>query len=404
MTAAGPLDGVRVLDLSRVLAGPHAGRMLVDLGADVIKVEPPEGDLTRFSWPRINSMATYFAQQNCGKRNISLDLRKPEAVAIVRSLAGLSDVVLENFRPGVMTRMGLDPDGLLAEYPRLVIASISGYGQEGPWVGRRAYAPVVQAEAGITWSQAVARGKAANDVFSHGDVYTALECLSALLAALYQRERTGVGQRVDIAMAETMLAINEHAHWQLNGGEVGDEIPSFAPGDYPVLPTGEGHHIVISGHPAARGTFELYIKAAGRPELADDPRFATPTDRLEHLDEIIEVLGEWTSTFDDIDELEEVLAKHGLAMGVMRTVAEISHTDWARERGAIVEVEDRSGGTLRLPNSPWRFSAAETGLRGRPAYRGEDNRAVLSELLDMSDAELDRLETEGILSSRPPRV
>jgi len=193
MTAAGPLDGVRVLDLSRVLAGPHAGRMLVDLGADVIKVEPPEGDLTRFSWPRINSMATYFAQQNCGKRNISLDLRHPEAVAIVRSLAGLCDVVLENFRPGVMTRMGLDPDELLAAHPRLVIASISGYGQDGPWRGRRAYAPVVQAEAGITWSQAMARGKAANDVFSHGDVYTALECLSALLAALYQRERTGVG-------------------------------------------------------------------------------------------------------------------------------------------------------------------------------------------------------------------
>ena len=213
-----------------------------------------------------------------------------------------------------------------------------------------------------------------------------------------------MGQRIDIAMAETMLAINEHAHWQLNGGEVGEEIPSFAPGDYPVLPTGEGHHIVISGHPAARGTFELYIKAAGRPELADDPRFATPTDRVEHLDEIIAVLGEWTKTFDDIDELEEVLAKHGLAMGVMRTVAEISHTDWARERGAIVEVDDRSGGTLRLPNSPWRFSAADTGVKGRPAYRGEDNRAVLSELLDISGSELDRLETEGILSSRPPKA
>ena len=137
MTGPGPLSGVRVLDLSRVLAGPHCARMLVDMGADVIKVEPPEGDMTRFSWPRKNSMASYFAQQNCGKRNISLDFAHPEAVAIVRSLAGMSDVVLENFRPGVMARMGLDPDELLAAHPRLVIASISGYGQQGPWSRRR---------------------------------------------------------------------------------------------------------------------------------------------------------------------------------------------------------------------------------------------------------------------------
>ncbi|HTN78819.1 MAG TPA: CaiB/BaiF CoA-transferase family protein [Acidimicrobiales bacterium] len=404
MTGAGPLNGVRVLDLSRVLAGPHCGRMLVDLGADVIKVEPPEGDLTRFSYPRKASMASYFAQQNCGKRNVSLDLTRPEAVSIVRSLAGLSDVVLENFRPGVMARMGLDPDELLAEHPHLVIASISGYGQQGPWSRRRAYAPVVQAEAGITWAQGQARhGVMANDVFSHGDVYTALECLSAVLAALYQREKTGVGQRVDIAMAETMLTINEHAHWHLNGGDVNNQVPSFAPGDYPVIPTAEGHHIVISGHPAGKGTFDLYMRAAGRTDLIDDPRFATVDARVEHLDEIIEVLAEWSSSFDDIDAIEDTLAEHGLAMGVLRTVSEISHTDWAEARGAIVEVDDRSGGTLRLPNSPWRFSAADTGVRGVPAYRGEHNREVLRELLDVSEPELDRLEADGVLSSRPPR-
>ncbi len=404
MTGPSPLSGVRVLDLSRVLAGPHCARMLVDLGADVIKVEPPEGDMTRFSWPRKNSMASYFAQQNCGKRNISLDLAHPEAVAIVRSLAGLSDVVLENFRPGVMARMGLDPDELLAAHPRLVIASISGYGQQGPWSRRRAYAPVVQAEAGITWAQGQARhGAVANDVFSHGDVYTALECLSAILAALYQREQTGVGQRIDVAMAETMLTINEHAHWHLNGGAVHNDVPSFAPGDYPVIPTAEGHHIVISGHPAGKGTFELYMKAAGRVDLIDDPRFSTVDARVEHLDEIIDVLAEWSSTFDDIDTIETALAEHGLAMGVLRTVDEISHTDWAEARGAVVEVDDRSGGTLRIPNSPWRFSGADTGVRGVPAYRGEHNREVLRELLDVSDPELDRLEGDGILSSRPPR-
>jgi crotonobetainyl-CoA:carnitine CoA-transferase CaiB-like acyl-CoA transferase len=309
-----------------------------------------------------------------------------------------------NFRPGVMARMGLDPDELLAAHPRLVIASISGYGQQGPWSRRRAYAPVVQAEAGITWAQGQARhGAVANDVFSHGDVYTALECLSAILAALYQREQTGVGQRIDVAMAETMLTINEHAHWHLNGGAVHNDVPSFAPGDYPVIPTAEGHHIVISGHPAGKGTFELYMKAAGRTDLIDDPRFKTVDARVEHLDEIIDVLAEWSSTFDDIDAIETVLAEHGLAMGVLRTVDEISHTDWAEARGAVVEVDDRSGGTLRIPNSPWRFSGADTGVRGVPAYRGEHNREVLSELLDVSGPELDRLAAEGVLSSRPPR-
>ena len=241
-------------------------------------------------------------------------------------------------------------------------------------------------------------------MFSHGDVYTALECLSAILAALYQREQTGVGQRIDVAMAETMLTINEHAHWHLNGGAVHNDVPSFAPGDYPVIPTAEGHHIVISGHPAGKGTFELYMKAAGRVDLIDDPRFSTVDARVEHLDEIIDVLAEWSSTFDDIDTIETALAEHGLAMGVLRTVDEISHTDWAEARGAVVEVDDRSGGTLRIPNSPWRFSGADTGVRGVPAYRGEHNREVLGELLDVSEPELDRLEADGILSSRPPRI
>jgi crotonobetainyl-CoA:carnitine CoA-transferase CaiB-like acyl-CoA transferase len=148
---------------------------------------------------------------------------------------------------------------------------------------------------------------------------------------------------------------------------------------------------VISGHPAGKGTFELYMKAAGRVDLIDDPRFSTVDARVEHLDEIIEVLAEWSSTFDDIDTIETALAEHGLAMGVLRTVDEISHTDWAEARGAVVEVDDRSGGTLRIPNSPWRFSG------------GEHNREVLRELLDVSDPELDRLEGDGILSSRPPR-
>ena len=237
----GPLSGVRVLDFSRVLSGPHCGRMLADMGADVIKVEPPEGDMTRYSFPRVNSIATYFTQQNCGKRNISLDLRQPRAVELLRELARRSHVVLENFRPGVMDRMGLGYEALAAEHPDLVYASLTGYGSTGPWAHRRAYAPVVGAESGLTWLQGEARGGSyANDPISHGDVYPALECLAGILAALYQRERTGRGQHVEVSMTATLLSINEHVHWELADTPADGFVASFQPGDYPVFTVGDG--------------------------------------------------------------------------------------------------------------------------------------------------------------------
>ena len=171
-----PLEGLRVLDLTRVLSGPHCTRMLADLGAEVLKVEPPAGDLTRFASPRVNSLSTYFVQQNTGKRNLSLDMTDPQGVELLLRLAEHCDVLIENFRPGVMERMGLGYETVAARNPRIVYASITGYGTTGPWVHRRAYAPVVGAETGITKAQGDARGgDYANDPHSHADVYTSLE-------------------------------------------------------------------------------------------------------------------------------------------------------------------------------------------------------------------------------------
>jgi crotonobetainyl-CoA:carnitine CoA-transferase CaiB-like acyl-CoA transferase len=394
---------VRVLDFSRVLSGPHCGRMLADMGADVIKVEPPEGDMTRYAFPRVNSIATYFTQQNCGKRNISLDLRLPRAVEILRELARRSHVVLENFRPGVMDRMGLGYEALAAEHPDLVYASLTGYGSTGPWSHRRAYAPVVGAESGLTWLQGEARGGSyANDPISHGDVYTALECLAAILAALYQRERTGRGQHVEVSMTATLLAINEHVHWELSDIAADGVVASFQPGDYPVFTVGDGQTVVVSGHPADRGTFERYAHSVGRPELIDDVRFGDVASRLQRLDELRDELQAGAGTFPSADELEASLAEQGLAMGVLRTVREVADSEWARARGAIVDVPDRGGGRVRIPNSPWHFSQADVGVRGEPAYRGEHNREVLRALCDLTDADLDQLESDGVLSSRLP--
>jgi CoA:oxalate CoA-transferase len=399
----GPLDGLLVLDFSRVLSGPHCGRMLADMGADVIKVEPPEGDMTRYSFPRVNSIATYFSQQNCGKRNISLDLKQPRAVELLRTMAERCDVVLENFRPGVMDRIGLGYDVLAGENPALVYASITGYGQSGPWKDRRAYAPVVGAESGLTWVQGKARGGAfANDVISHGDVYASLECLAGILAALVQRGRTGRGQHVDISMTGTLLAINEHVHWELSDIEADGVVASFQPGDYPVLTVADGRTVIVSGHPADRGTFERYAAALGRTNLIADPRFADVALRLEHFDELLDELHAAAAAFPDPDALEAALAEHGLAMGVLRSVREVADSEWARQREAIVEVPDRGGGTVRIPNSPLRFSDADSGVRGQPAYRGEHNREVLAELCGLGDEELDALEADGVLSSRLP--
>jgi crotonobetainyl-CoA:carnitine CoA-transferase CaiB-like acyl-CoA transferase len=401
-----PLEGIRVLDLTRVLSGPHCTRMLADLGADVIKVEPPDGDLTRFSTPRINGLASYFVQQNTGKRNISLDLSKPGAAEIVLDLAERCDVLVENFRPGVMARNGLAYDVVAARNPRIVYASITGYGATGPWVDRRAYAPVVGAETGMTKSQGDARGGAyANDPHSHADVYTSLETCTAILAALVQRQRSDRGQWIDVSMAQTMLYVNEHVNNDLWDGAVDHgAIRSFGPGDYIVATVASGETVVVSGHPAERGTFELFARALGRADLIEDARFVDVGSRMDHFDLLRAEILAAAATIADAEEFERRFAEHRLAVGVLRSVRELCDTDWARERGAVVDVSDRGGGTVRVPNAPWRFSDAPgVAVRGEPRYRGEDNRTVLSELLGLDDAELDRLESTGVLSSRLPR-
>jgi len=399
----GPLTGLLVLDFSRVLSGPIAGRALTDLGATVVKVEPPQGDLSRFSFPKVNSLGLYYVQQNVGKRNISLDLQRPEAAALLRRLAAQADILLENFRPGVMARFGLDEPSLRAVNSRLIYASLSGYGQDGPWSGRRAYAVITQAEMGMTaGSNAHRGGEPANEPYSHADVYAGLLTLSAILAALHQRDQTGEGQRVEVSMAESLLFVNEHVQSELTDVEAPGRVLSMAPGDSPVCETGEGHLITIAGHPCGTGSFEMYCAAMGRDDLRNDPRFATEAGRLAHREELYGAVRDWVRSHTDLEVLERVLASAGFAMGVVRSVREVAASEWAIARDAIASVPDRGGGAIRIPNSPWRFSAASARARGEPAYRGEHNRQVLAEMLGLGGDELDRLEETGVLSSRIP--
>jgi len=399
-----PLQGLRILDFSRVLTGPHATRMLCDLGAEIIKIEPPDGDLTRFTNPRVNSLSTYFIQQNVGKKNISLDMSKPEAVDIVKKLVMHADILIENFRPGVMKKLGLDYASLSALNPKLIYASITGYGQTGPWVHRRAYAPVVGAESGLTNHQGMARGgQFANDPFSHADVYTAMETCAAVLAAVIQRHSTGRGQSIDIAMAQTMLYVNEHAHDALwDEPTPPEQIRSFEPGNYPVLTAANGDKVVVSGHPGERGTFDLFFTAIGRTDLLTDPKFIDVPSRLTNLEELQSILRAWALTIPDATAIEEALAKHKLASGKIRTTRELADTDWAAAREITVEVSNRGGGKVRIPNAPWKFSDATVTTAGSPKYRGEDNALVLGDLLGLSAEEVDALTASGVLQRRVP--
>ena len=403
-----PLEGLLVADFTRVLSGPHCTRMLCDLGADVVKIEPPAGDVTRFSAPRRHSMPSYYAQQNAGKRSVSIDLGHPDGAELAMRLCERADIVVENFRPGVMGRFGLDYESVSARNERVVYASITGYGATGPWKDRRAYAPVVQAEAGLTKSQGDhgRGGVYRTDRHSHADVYTSLDAAAGILAALYQRERTGRGQWVDVAMAQVMLYVNEHVHDELWDGDVDPNwVRSFGNAGQPVVTVANGDAVAIAGHPAAKGNFEMYCAVMERPELVDDPRFATVAGRLEHLALLERHLAEYAATVPDAATLEERCARFKLAVGAVRSVAELCDSDWADARDAVATVDDRGGGRLRIPNAPWKFSdAPDVGVSGDPRYRGEDNAAVLRDVLDMTHGEIDALTERGVLSAHLPRM
>ena len=204
-------------------------------------------------------------------------------------------------------------------------------------------------------------------------------------------------------MAQTLLYVNEHAHDALWDQPVSpDSIRSFRPEDYPVLTTRDCITSVVSGHPAERGTFDFFIAAMKAPQLLNDPRFKSVETRLANLPALMELIEEWAKTISTVDELEERLAKHKLAMGRLRSVSEVAQTDWAKQRNAFVEVSDRGTGTVKLPNSPWIFSGSDTSTHGVAKYRGEDNEEVLSELLGLSELQIKDLYQREILSQRLP--
>ena len=386
-----PLEGYRVLDLSRVLAGPICGRLLADLGADVIKIEAPEGDLTRRFRPAAEHGSAYFAQQNAGKRNVGIDLGVTGAAALLGDLAVMCDVVLENFRPGVLARYDLDYESLQARNERIVMVSVSGYGQRGLWSDRRAYAPLVHAEAGILDMVADKRDEPVRpEVQSHGDAYLGIIAATGILAALLHRERTGVGQHVDVSMAEALLWSNEWAAVELTGYQ-GESIAgswnSF------VATTADGRQVAFAGNVAI--SFPRWAEAMGRPELLDDPRFSTVDERATNRAAMVKELHEFVATFASASDVEAALVAFHLPVGEVRTLGEFVGSDWAVERELTVEADVG----VVIPRSPYRSSGASVGADPHVAAIGEHNTEVLSELLGYEDEKIAALAKSGVLHS-----
>jgi crotonobetainyl-CoA:carnitine CoA-transferase CaiB-like acyl-CoA transferase len=401
---SGPLSGIRVVDFSRVLAGPLCARTLLDLGAEVIKIEPPRPDVSRFAFPSTPGMSGYYAQQNAGKRNVSIDLNVPGARALALRLCDTADVVVENFRAGTLGFFGLDYKTLAARNPRLIYASITGYGQGGPWQGRMAYAPTVQAEAGFTANSirhyGEVLGEPRTDSLSHADVYAGLQAAVAILAALHRRATTGTGQYIDVAMAATLMAVNERAHVDLNDADLGDEPAILGATDCPFFTGPGGEHFTVATSLVGSRTFPSYLRAMRRADLADDPRFATAAARRGHFAELHHIVQTWILTFHDIGALDAQLDEAKIALGEVRSLKKLSEMEWAEYWGAVQEVSDRNGGTYRLPGRPWHFSREQLAPLGDPAFQGEHNRNVFGELC-LSEVQIDGYIASGALVSVP---
>jgi crotonobetainyl-CoA:carnitine CoA-transferase CaiB-like acyl-CoA transferase len=402
---AGPLEGLRVVDFSRVLAGPLCARTLLDLGAEVIKVEPPAPDVSRFAFPSRKGMSGYYAQQNAGKRNVSIDLNQPGALDLALRLCDNADIVVENFRAGTLGFFGLDYETLAQRNPGLIYASISGYGQGGPWRARMAYAPTVQAEAGFTENSLRHYGDALTeprtDGLSHADVYAGLEAAIAILAALHRRAATGRGQHIDVAMAATLMAVNERAHVDLSDEDIGAEPAVLGATDCPFFRAPDGELFTVATSLVGSRTFPAYLRAMRRVDLIEDSRFATAAARRNNFAALHAIVQAWVSSFPDKAALDAQLDEAKIAYGEIRSIRELAESAWSGYWGAVQEVSDRYGGSYRLPGRPWRFSADELEPPGVPAFQGEHNHVVFAEL-GLSGEEIERMAASGALVSRVP--
>lgn len=366
-----PLAGLKVVEFARILAGPWAGQVLADLGAEVIKIESPEGDDTRRWGPPFvenadgSHDAAYFHAANRGKKSVVIDFRTPEGQAEVRRLAANADVVIENFKVGSLIKYGLDYASLSAINPRLVYCSITGFGQDGPYAHRAGYDFIVQGMSGIMDLTGDPAGEPQKIGVAFADIFTGLYAVIAIQAALAMRERTGRGQHIDMALLDTMTGVlaNQAMNYLVSGvapTRLGNAHPNIAP--YAAFPTADGWFILAVGNDAQ---FRRFCAIAGLDGMADDPRFATNPARVANRDELTARVTEATQRFRR-DDLLARLEAEGVPAGPINTVAEAFADPQVIHRGMALSLTREDGAPAPGVRTPIRFSDADLVL-DRPA-------------------------------------
>ena len=405
----GALSHIRVLDLSRVLAGPWCTQMLADLGADVIKIERPGvGDDTRQWGPPFIPAAgstglgesTYFLGANRGKRSVTINLAAPKGQALAREMAALSDVVVENFKVGALARYGLDYLSLKALNPRLVYCSITGFGQNGPYADRAGYDFMIQGMGGLMSITGEAEGTEGAGPQKVGvamaDIVTGLYCASAIQAALIHRDRSGEGQYIDMALLDCQVAVlANQAMMYLAAGEVpnrmGNAHPNIVP--YQVFATRDAHLILAVGND---GQFKRLCDLLGRPELAEDERFATNRARVAHRSEIINILAKIIRQ-KSTDEWVPLIESQGIPCGRINRIDQALDEAQVKHRNMRTQVVHQGLGEIDILASPIRMSETPTRVDRAPPMLGEHTEEVLEELLEYSAGDISALRRSGII-------
>ena len=383
-----PLDGLTILDFTRVLAGPYCTMQLADLGARVIKIEQPgRGDDTR-AWgpPFVGGESAYFLSINRNKESVALDLKHSRARGILDALVARADVVVENFRPGTMERLGLGYDTLAAAHSRIVYCSISGFGQTGPRRAEAGYDAMMQAEAGLMSITGAADGPPFRLGVAIGDIATGMFAVQGILAALYARERSQRGQRVDIAMLDAVTALLTYqASIAFATGDtprrMGNRHPSIAP--YDTFTAADGEFVLSVGND------DQFRRLAGilrRPELGIDPQYASNADRVRHYDALRDTLSRLFSAWARADLLAALTAA-GVPCSAVRSVTEALQDPQLSAREMIVPLEHVSAGGIRVLGSPLKLSETPASVRTPPPALGQHTDAVLREI-GMSDSDI----------------
>ena len=396
---AGPLDGIRVLDLTQVLFGPFATMLLSDLGAEVIKIERPEvGDIARGNGPVVRGISTYFLSLNRGKKSVTLNLATEPGVEVFLRLAESADVLVENFTPGTMEKLGLSYERVREHNPRIIYVAGSGFGQYGPYAKKPAFDIIIQAMGGVMSITGEEGGPPVRPGVSYGDIAAGLFLCIATLAALQERHISGKGQFIDISMLDCQVTVQENAFVRyLNTGEIphalGTRHPVIAP--FQTFQTKDGY-IAVALRGGIKDQWPLFCAAIDRIDIMDDPRFKDGWSRIQNyetLEPILVKAMKGRTTREWVEELEQA----GIPCGPVNNIAQVASDPQIAARDMIIDVKHPEAGGFRVANTPFKFSRTPCKVERVSPALGEHTKDVLSQLLGMSEEELRTLKDSGVI-------